>query len=62
MNRKHAVKQKELSGDFKGKLIFTSQTNPTVFAGSMNTFFDKLHVHEWLKEYEAAKRYSTLAT
>ena len=45
MNRKHAVKQKELSGDLRGKLIFTSQSNPTVFAGPMKTFFDKLHVH-----------------
>ena len=35
MNRKHAVKQKELSGDFKGKLIFTSQTNGTRGHGRM---------------------------
>ena len=54
MNRKHAVRQKELSGVLRGKLIFTSQTNPTIFAGSMNTFFDKLHVHVRLKECQAA--------
>ena len=34
--------------------IFTSKTNPTVFAGPMNAFSDKLHAHGWLKECEAA--------